>query len=282
MRNRKISRRQALRLAGGSALAALLFPTANAVAAQLSGSSTSTAGTSFAPAMQVNLDQDTVFATATGGARAEAPYHALDTDFGAAGVQGQRWFDAAKRAGYDGLITTLHTYWGGNPVAWGSAPLVLERALAAGLWIGAYGRPAAYWREALAPLPTELRERLKFYALDIEVEPGNTQFPMQRAYADGVADEFGVRPVVYTGWGMWGDVMGYGSGGFADLPLWDFSGDRADWPAALSDDALVPFAGWNTADNLRTGWQVQMQTPATLNGVTIDRDLFSRAFIDAV
>lgn len=206
-------------------------------------------------------------------------YRALDTDFGMHGVQPQSWFDSAHAAGYDGFITTLHTYWGGKPSVWLPSHDALRRALAAGMWIGAYGRPVTHWREALNHLPTDLRAALKFYALDVEPEP-NGNLPVRREYVDGVAS-MGVRPVIYSGWGMWGDVMGK-TALFADVPLWDFSGDRTDWPLSLTEANLVEYGGWNTTSNLRSGWQVQMQTEATLNGINIDRDVFSREFIDAV
>lgn len=215
------------------------------------------------------------------GDAAASPYRALDTDFGVYGVQDQRWFDAARAEGYDGFITTLHTNWDDDPRPWLSSHVALEQALNAGMWIAAYGRPVSSWREALGHLPRDLREQLKFFALDVEPEPGRDH-RLQQEYADGVEGEFGVRPLVYTGWGMWGDVMGSGNGDFAHLPLWDFAGDRFDWPEEMTEEPLVEYGGWNVPGNYRVGWQVQMQQPAWLNGVNIDRDLFSREFIDAV
>lgn len=207
-------------------------------------------------------------------------YHALDTDFGNVGLQPQSWFDAARADGYEGFITTLYTCWNGEPKPYTSAATALERALTAGMWIGAYGRPVSYWQQSLSSIPAELRSRLKFFALDVEPEAGGT-YQLQRSYVDGVRNQFGVRPMVYSGWGMWGDVMGAATS-FSDVPLWDFSGDQLGWPVAISDPLLVTYGGWNTATNLRMGWQVQMQSPASFQGVGIDRDVFSRAFIDAV
>jgi hypothetical protein len=208
-------------------------------------------------------------------------YRALDTDFGVHGVQPQSWFDAARSEGYDGFVTTLHTYWDSTPQPWLGSHLALERALTAGMWVAAYGRPVSRWQEALTHLPYDLRTRLKFFALDIEMEPGGVQPVMRQEYADGVAS-MGVRPIIYTGWGMWGEVMGPGNTQFSHLPLWDFSGDRLDWPATIVEEQIVKFGGWNSDTTTRVGWQVQMQTAAMLNGVNIDRDVFSRSFIDTV
>jgi hypothetical protein len=216
--------------------------------------------------------------TSTATPPATGLYRALDTDFGASGVQPQSWFDAARAAGYEGFVTTLHTYWDGRPRAWLPSHDALNRALAAGMWVAAYGRPVSYWREALQHLPRDLRAQLKFFALDVEPEPG-TNVRVRRDDVDGVRS-MGVRPVIYSGWGMWGDVMGSDSS-FADVPLWDFAGDRRDWPASIIEAPMRAYAGWNVPGNYRVGWQVQMQTPAVLNGIYIDRDLFTRGFIDA-
>jgi len=202
---------------------------------------------------------------------------ALDTDFGNAGPQGQLWFDRARAAGYEGFITTAHTYWGSNPQAWWATTTVLERALAAGMWIGAYGRPVSYWKQALDNIAPSVRQYLKFFALDVEQEPGG-RFAVTRAMVDGVRG-YGVRPVIYTGWGMWGDVMGPDSS-FSDVPLWDFAGDRTGWPESLWDAPIRAYGGWNGSDaTLRIGQQLRMQTPVLFEGVYVDEDSFSRTFI---
>lgn len=286
MSQRQISRRAALRLTGGS-LCALMFPAFGLPDiwdisedrkkprwGDPAATSTPTPTPTPAPILSGGSLVSNSTSSTTG------IYRALDTDFGNSGVQSQAWFDAARQDGYEGFITTLHTFWDGQPRHWDSSHIALERALAAGMWIGAYGRPVSYWRDALGPLPAEIRSQLKFFALDIEVEPGGVQFPMRREYADGVWSEFGVRPVIYSGWGMWGDVM-QGSTAFSDLPLWDFAGDLFTWPTSLTDPALVAYGGWNVGDNIRVGRQVQMQSPAVQGGIVVDRDIFSRAFIDA-
>ncbi|MEX1023353.1 MAG: hypothetical protein WD058_09425 [Dehalococcoidia bacterium] len=213
------------------------------------------------------------------GDPAPGVYRALDTDFGAGAVPSQAWFDAARAAGYDGLVTTLHTHWGGEARPWLAAHVALERALGAGMWTAAYGRPVSRWREALSHVPRDLRERLRFFGLDVGVEPRG-RHEMRHEYVDGVTGEFGVRPVIYTGWGMWGDVMGYDNAEFAHVPLWEYADDRFDWPDAVIDGDAVPFGGWNVDGNPRVGWQVQMQRPTLLGGVPVARNVFSRAFID--
>lgn len=202
---------------------------------------------------------------------------ALDTDFGNSGPQGQLWFDRARAAGYEGFITTAHTFWGGNTQKWWATTSVLERALAAGMWIGAYGRPVTHWREALDNIAPAVRRHLKFFALDVEPEPAGT-YQVTRAMVDGVRS-YGVRPVIYTGWGMWGTVMGPDSS-FSDVPLWDFAGDRAGWPESLWDAPIRAYGGWNGSEaTLRVGQQLRMQTEVLFEGVYVDEDSFSRAFI---
>lgn len=202
---------------------------------------------------------------------------ALDTDFGNAGPQGQLWFDRARAAGYEGFITTAHTFWGGNPQPWWATTTLLERALAAGMWIGAYGRPVNYWKQALDNIAPSVRQHLKFFALDVEQEPGG-RYPVTRAMVDGVRS-YGVRPVIYTGWGMWGDVMGPDSS-FSDVPLWDFAGDRSGWPESLWEAPIRAYGGWNGSDaTLRIGQQLRMQTPVAFEGVYVDDDSFSVGFI---
>jgi hypothetical protein len=299
MGSNNVTRRQLLKR-GGAAIAAgvtgaLLLPELAIAAPRRrsrwdsgvrSGTPTPTpaAGTSTPSATPAPTSTPTSTPAPTSTPQAPAAtglYQAMDTDFGGSGVQPQSWFDAARAAGYEGFATTLHTFWNGQPKPWTQSAIALERALAAGMWVGAYGRPVSHWQQALNSLPRELREQLKFFALDVEVEPSGT-FAVKRAYVDGVRDQFGVRPIIYSGWGMWGDVMGSGVTSFSDVPLWDFSGDRSGWPSAMTDPVLRQYGGWNTPSNLRSGWQVQMQSPATFQGVKIDRDVFSRSFIDAV
>lgn len=277
----RLTRRRLLKLGGmaaAGAVGSLGFPglVAGADAQHPRALSSAFAGTEvIAPGVERRA------ASTTTPPAAGSVYRALDTDFGSSGVQSQAWFDAAKAEGYDGFVTTLHTFWDARPAAWTPSHVALERALSAGMWVAAYGRPVSRWREALSHVPAELREQLRFFALDVELEPGGQHHPMKAEYADGVANVFGVRPVIYTGWGMWGDVMGYENSSFGDIPLWDFSGDRFHWPATLLEEGLVPFGGWNGPGNHRVGWQIQMQSPAQVHGVWADRDLFSRAFIDA-
>lgn len=197
---------------------------------------------------------------------------ALDTDFGNSGPQEQWWFDSARQAGYEGFITTAHTYWGGNPQPWWATNLVLQRALNAGMWIGAYGRPVSHWQQSLDNISPALRQQLKFFALDVEPEPGQN-IPLQREYVTGV-QSYGVKPVVYSGFGMWADVMG-NDASFSDVPLWEFAGDRDGWPESMWESPIYQFGGWNTSEaTLRIGQQLRMQNPVLLNGIWIDDDIF--------
>src|SRR5690606_30532603 len=63
----------------------------------------------------------------------------------------------------------------------------------------------------------------------------------------------GLRPVIYTGRGMWHDVMGSGAGGFSDVPLHDFAGDIQGWPESIDEAPIFQYGGWNTPATMRSG-----------------------------
>ena len=203
---------------------------------------------------------------------------AVDTDFNGGGApREQAWFDHLVTLGYEGFITTSHTYWGQRPRRNTNANESFRRALAAGLWIGCYSRPVHLWEEGVLALDSDIRAQLKFFVLDVEPEPGGP-FPVLREYVDGVAS-YGLRPVIYTGRGMWHDVMGSGAGGFSDVPLHDFAGDIQGWPESIDEAPIFQYGGWNTPTTMRVGWQVRMQNPPSILGQGVDDNVFTKEFI---
>jgi hypothetical protein len=170
------------------------------------------------------------------------------------------WYRDAYAAGYR-LMVLSSNIWGRN-VPWAGAPGQLGLALDAGLKIAAYTRNPNWWRvgiEACAPYIGQLQ----FFCLDIEIDPG---IPVTRTMVDGVR-AMGVRPVIYSGSGMWPKIMSNDTS-FADLPLWD---------AAHGSPGPVPYGGWNTPDNMRVG--VQQTEGAYFNGVEINISSFSAGFL---
>jgi hypothetical protein len=117
--------------------------------------------------------------------------------------------------------------------------------------------------------------KLAFFALDIETtgyngEPG--QHPTQ-AMIDGIRT-YNVCPIIYSGWGMWGD-MGV-QGNWSQVKLWDTSG----WlRTGQSEEATVfeftqpftQFGGFTAASRVME--QLTFDTPVTANGITVNVDL---------
>jgi hypothetical protein len=154
------------------------------------------------------------------------PQRAVLAEFTGVAVPAQSWFDGLVTAGYHGFHTTLWTLAdGGNGTKANDA---FDKARAAGLWIGAYWRPVTEWVNALAELSTDNAEALVNVTLDVEPNPPDPpeDYPLDQAIIDGVQAWADTQPVpptvmVYSNWGLWGDVMGYGlDNGFPEVPLW--------------------------------------------------------------
>jgi len=188
----------------------------------------------------------------------------------------QSWFNQARADGF-----RLYVY---PPLAWGvstprsDAQQLFQFALNAGLLVGAYSRNPTWWSQAIAAVGP-LKNRLQFFALDIETDPG---VPVTRAMVNGVAAT-GVRPIIYSGWGMWPSIMG-GSTAFSDVPLWcvdtGSSGSFTNF-ATYTPNVLVPalhaYGGWNTGGNNRIGCQQAFEV--NMNGKFIDTNSFYGSFL---
>jgi len=181
------------------------------------------------------------------------------------------WFVQAYTAGYR-LYVMATTSWGTcDPLARTQAQL--KMALDAGLKIAVYTRDPNCWQAgitATGPLSTQLQ----FFALDVETGGSG----VTRAMVTGVQG-LGVRPVIYSGSGMWPEVMG-DSAEFSDVALWDSDAGRVDYDGAIPDHLSpepIPYGGWNVAGNMRIG--VQQEFERSLNGVNIDVNSFDASFL---
>lgn len=181
------------------------------------------------------------------------------------------WFVQAYDAGI--RLYVMHSTGWGTCEPWSRTQEQLKMALDAGLKIAVYTRDATCWEGGIAAAGP-YQAQLAFFALD--VEPGSP--PVTREMVDGVR-AMGVRPVIYSGSGMWPTIMD-GSTAFADVPLWDANAgpvDYAGWTADTGAPGPVGYGGWNTAANPRIG--VQQKFEHELNGVLVDLNSFDAAFL---
>ena len=184
------------------------------------------------------------------------------------------WFAGMVRRGFGLYI--MHSTWWGTCNPWPNTVPQLKMALDAGLKIAVYTRDPRCWRqgiEATGPYAG----RLQFFALDIETDPG---IPVTKEMVDGVTS-MGVRPVVYSGSGMWPGVMGSNTTSFSNVPLWDTDTSAPpapdSWTPSLFSPAPVRYGGWNTPSTMRKGLQQAFEVP--IDGVHVDLSSFDRSFL---
>ena len=141
--------------------------------------------------------------------------------------------------------------------------------------IAAYTRNPNWWSNGIKACAPYV-DKLQFFCLDIETDPG---VRVTAAMVQGVT-ALGVRPVIYSGYGMWPEVMGGNVTSFSAVPLWD---TNVIGPVSLSfapdigSPPPVQYGGWNTAANPRVG--IQQGFDVSLNGVVVDVSSFSLAFL---
>ncbi|OBA72606.1 hypothetical protein A5641_08060 [Mycobacterium sp. 1554424.7] len=184
------------------------------------------------------------------------------------------WYHDAYAAGF--RLAVLSTNVWGQDAPRPEIPGQLAMALGAGLKIAAYTRNPQWWRTGISACAPYV-DRLQFFCLDIETNPG---VPPTRAMVDGVRG-MGVRPVIYSNWSEWPKVMGDDTS-FADLPLWDAETHDAHWdPATYTPTLAVPapvaYGGWNVPHNVRVG--LQQTEDAYLGEVNINISSFAADFL---
>ncbi|WP_035741325.1 hypothetical protein [Arthrobacter sp. MA-N2] len=192
----------------------------------------------------------------------------LDTT---AAITDPNWFRQAYAEGF--RLYVMHSTVWGTCTPWQQTQAQLKMALDAGLKIAVYTRDASCWEggiKAAGPYVSQLQ----FFALD--VEPGGSV--VTRAMVDGVRS-LGVRPVIYSGSGMWPGLMN-NSSAFSDVPLWDTDTSNLDyttWTANYLAPTPAQYGGWNTAGTMRVG--VQQKFEHTLNGINVDLNSFNASFL---
>ncbi|WP_284762553.1 hypothetical protein [Arthrobacter sp. efr-133-R2A-63] len=192
----------------------------------------------------------------------------LDTT---AAITDPDWFRQAYAEGF--RLYVMHSTAWGTCTPWQQTQAQLKMALDAGLKIAVYTRDASCWENGIKAAGPYVSQ-LQFFALDIE--PGGSL--VTRAMVDGVRS-LGVRPVIYSGSGMWPGLMG-NSTAFSDVPLWDTDTSNlnyARWTADYLAPAPVQYGGWNTASTMRVG--IQQKFEHTLNGINVDLNSFNVSFL---
>lgn len=192
----------------------------------------------------------------------------LDTT---AAITDPNWFRQAYAEGF--RLYVMHSTVWGTCTPWQQTQAQLKMALDAGLKIAVYTRDASCWSNGIKAAGPYMSQ-LQFFALDIE--PGGSL--VTRAMVDGVRS-LGVRPVIYSGSGMWPGLMG-NSTAFADVPLWDTDTSNlnyASWAPNYLAPNPVQYGGWNTAGTMRVG--IQQKFEHTLNGINVDLNSFNASFL---
>ena len=194
---------------------------------------------------------------------------AVDTT---AAISDPAWFKKTYDAGM--RLYVMHSTAWGTCDPWYRTQAQLKMALDAGLKIAVYTRDASCWRGGISAAGPYAAQ-LQFFALD--VEPGSP--PVTREMVDGVRS-MGVRPVIYSGSGMWPDLMG-SSTAFADVPLWDTNTasnlNYSTWTADYLAPTPVQYGGWNTSSTMRIG--IQQKFEQSLNGIPVDLNSFNASFL---
>ncbi|WP_166872567.1 hypothetical protein [Salinibacterium sp. ZJ450] len=186
-------------------------------------------------------------------------------------IEDPAWFQAAYDAGF--RLYVMHATSWGTCEPWHRTQLQLKMALNAGLMIAVYTRDPRCWEGGIVAAGP-YRSQLQFFAID--VEPGGAQ--VTREMIDGVK-RMGVRPVIYSGSGMWPEEMQY-SIAFTDVPLWDAASGPIDydtWEADFESPKPDRFGGWNTPLTMRIG--VQQAFEHELNGIYVDLNSFDATFL---
>lgn len=149
-------------------------------------------------------------------------------------------------------------------------------ALDGGLKVGIYTRDPRCWQGGITAVGA-YKNQLQFFAIDVETDPGA---PVTRDMVNGIA-AMGVRPIIYSGYGMWPGIMGGNNQSFRDVPLWDTNVTGrvtlSNWVPSLNTPTPVAYGGWNTATNPRIA--IQQAFEINLNGVNVDLNTFDANFL---
>lgn len=209
-----------------------------------------------------------------GGTAVTPPRVAVAAFDTTATIPGRAWFQGMYDRGF--RLYVMHSTAWGTCTPWSETQSQLANALSVGLKVAAYTRDPRCWRqgiEAAGPYASQLQ----FFVLDSEFGPS---VALTRDMVDGVT-WLGVRPVIYTGWGMWSQIQGFDDTSFFDVPLWDTNVtgkvDPGAWTLDLNAPVPVTYGGWNTPGNPRV--MVQQAWNVVIDGVVVDLDSVDAAFL---
>jgi hypothetical protein len=184
------------------------------------------------------------------------------------------WFTKAYAQGFRLYVLQAVNWSDCNP--WSRTQPQIKMALNAGLKVGIYTRNPNCWKGGITATGP-YRSQIQFFAIDVETDPG---VPVTNAMVGGIA-AMGVRPIVYSGYGMWPGVMGARNTSVSTVPLWDTNVTGtvtlANWSPSLGRPVPIPYGGWNTPTNPRIG--VQQAFEISLNGVNVDLNTFDSSFL---
>jgi hypothetical protein len=124
------------------------------------------------------------------------------------------WFTKAYAQGF--RLYVLHAVNWSVCDPWFRTLPQIKMALNAGLKVGLYTRNPNCWQGGIAATGA-YRSQIQFFAIDVEADPG---VQVTKAMVDGIT-AMGVRPIIYSGYGMWPAVMGARNTSFSRVPLWD-------------------------------------------------------------
>jgi hypothetical protein len=190
-----------------------------------------------------------------------ASVKALDT---ANIIPSAQWFKDRYAEGF--RLYAMHATEWGTCRPWTNTQRYLQWALDAGIKIAIYTRDPRCWSGGI-DAAGGLASRLQFFALDVEIDPG---LRVTQAMVAGVRAR-GIRPVIYSGWGMWSSVMGGNVTAFGGVPLWDTNARNVNlstWAPNINAPTPVAFGGWNIPTNPRV--IVQQAFEVNIGGVKVD------------
>lgn len=181
------------------------------------------------------------------------------------------WFTKAYAAGF--RLYVMHSTVWGTCTPWYNTEAQLGMAVAAGMKIAVYTRDPNCVEGGITAAG-KYQSQLQFFALDVETGgPVVTRDMVNRVIG------MHVRPVIYTGSGMWPQMMN-NSTAFSDVPLWDTNTGNINynrWIANYLSPTPVAYGGWNTPTTMRIG--IQQKFNQRINGVVVDLNSFDASFL---
>ena len=171
------------------------------------------------------------------------------------------WFQQAYASGYRVYVMDCQSREGYPKTftAFENTESQLTLARTAGLRIALTTKDPRWWSEAITAAGSEAAH-LQFFALNATL---NVNRRITAAMVDGIT-ALGVRPMIFTGWGMYPQIMGKTHTQFFSTFLWD-----------TQSITFRPYNGWTS----RVANQGQMDY--NLNGVLVDlSDFDSTKFLD--